>query len=323
MNDQMEIEVFKRVIDLRQFAVSLGYQVDQRESWTGSTVLRRGADKIVVKRNPNGHYVFFSVRDDRDNGTIIDFLQGREKLSLGAVRQILRSWIGKPDLPGFARLEPTSKDRMRVESEYQRMAEAPQHPYLIHQRCLPEAVLSSPRFAGRVRIDAHGNAVFPHFNGKGLCGYEIKNRGFTSFAAGGEKGLWFSRAYSEDRRLVLAESAIDGLSHAALFPDALDLTRYASLGGTPNSVQAGLVQATSGKLPEGSEIVAAFDADEPGRILVEVVRASVVRTGRSDLVFRVHLPDQQGEDWNDVLKAVARIPPSAASPELPARQRAR
>src|ERR1035441_8467958 len=93
MNQESELEVFKRKIDLRQFAVSLGYQMDRRENWRGSTVLRRGADKIVVKRNRNGHYVFFSVRDDSDHGTLIDFLQRRQNLTLGAVRQILRPWI--------------------------------------------------------------------------------------------------------------------------------------------------------------------------------------------------------------------------------------
>jgi hypothetical protein len=36
-----------------------------------------------------------------------------------------------------------------------------------------------------VRIDSRGNAVFPHFDGAGLCGYEIKNQRFTGFAAGG------------------------------------------------------------------------------------------------------------------------------------------
>ena len=63
MNQESELEVFKTKIDMRQFAVSLGYQVDGRESWRGSTVLRRGADKIVVKRNRNGHYVFASLEE--------------------------------------------------------------------------------------------------------------------------------------------------------------------------------------------------------------------------------------------------------------------
>src|SRR6516162_1388471 len=109
-NLDSELEAFKRQIDLRQLAVSLGYERDRRESWRGSTVLRRGADKIVVKRNGNGHYVFFSVRDDDDHGTLIDFLQRRQNLSLGAVRQILRPWIGRPaaSVPRFPKLEPTS-----------------------------------------------------------------------------------------------------------------------------------------------------------------------------------------------------------------------
>jgi hypothetical protein len=146
--------------------------LDRRESWPGSTVLRRGGDKIVVKRNHNGHYVFFSVRDDRDPGTIIDFVQRRQHGNLGAVRQMLRPWIDRPAaaLPWLAKLEPTGPDRMRVEREYQRMRDAPRHPYLEYDRCLPAALLRAPRFAGRVRIDRRGNAVFPHFDGAGLCG---------------------------------------------------------------------------------------------------------------------------------------------------------
>ena len=310
MCQDTELEAFKREIDMRQFAVSLGYEMDRPESWRGSTVLRSGDDKIVVKRNGNGHYVFFSVRDDRDHGTVIDFLQRRENLSLGAVRQILRPWIGRLAIPQFPKLEPTSPDRMRVESEYRRMANALRHPYLEHKRRLPAGLLSSPRFAGRVRIDCRGNAVFPHFDIAGLCGYEIKNQEFTGFSAGGKKGLWFSHTGSSDRRLVLAESAIDALSHAALFPDAEDRTRYASLGGKPNAKQPGLVQSTIAKLPEGAEIVAAFDADEAGRMLVKVVRlavASVAGKTRRNLNFLVHLPAQEGEDWNQVLQRATAL----------------
>ena len=35
MNQESELEVFKRKIDLRQFAISLGYEMDRRESWRG------------------------------------------------------------------------------------------------------------------------------------------------------------------------------------------------------------------------------------------------------------------------------------------------
>ena len=111
---------------------------------------------------------------------------------------------------------------------------------------------------------AAANTIFPHFDAAGLCGYEIKNRGFTGFAAGGEKGLWWSHIRRADRRLILAESAVDALSHAALFPDAKDQTRYASLGGKSSRRQMGLLQAIIAKLPKAAEIVAAFDADPAG-----------------------------------------------------------
>jgi hypothetical protein len=307
VNQDAELESFKREIDLRHFAVSLGYEIDRRESWRGSTVLRRGADKIVVKRSGNGHYVFFSVRDDGDNGTVIDFLQRRQHLSLGVVRQILRPWIGRPATsPQFSRLEPAGPDRMHVEGAYRRMASAQQFLYLEHERCVPVAVLLSPRFAGRMRIDSLGNTVFPHFDAAGLCGYEIKNREFTGFAAGGQKGVWISCTRPDDRRLVLAESAIDALSYAALFPDCEDRTRYISLGGKPSARQMALVQTTVAKMPPGAEIVAAFDADDAGRQLVEAIRDAVAsvarRAKRSDLAFKAHLPVQGGEDWNQVLQ---------------------
>src|SRR5262249_8588183 len=153
--------------------------------------------------------------------------------------------------------------------------DVPRYPYLEQDRRVPAGVLLSPRFVGRIRMDSRGNTVFPHFDAAWLCGYEIKNRGFTGFAAGGQKGLWVSHTRSDDRRLILTESAIDALSHAALFPDAEDQTRYASLGGKPSRRQMGLLQATIAKLPEEAEIVAAFDADPGGRRLADEIRQVV------------------------------------------------
>ena len=94
MGFDAELETFKR-IDLRAYAASLGYALDRRESWASSAVMRGAADdKIIVKRDGDGHYVYFSVRDDRDNGLIIDFVQKRRGLTLGALRKELRPWVG-------------------------------------------------------------------------------------------------------------------------------------------------------------------------------------------------------------------------------------
>lgn len=117
------------------------------------------------------------MRDGRDHGTIVDFVQRRRKVSLGGVRQILRAWTGGSAGPPLPRLEPSGHNRSSVVEAYQRMTVASRHAYPERERGLPAAMLSSPRFVMRVRMDRRGSAVFPHFDWHGLCGYEIKNRG--------------------------------------------------------------------------------------------------------------------------------------------------
>jgi hypothetical protein len=264
-------------------------------------------DKIIVKRDSDGHYVYFSVRDDSDHGTIIDFACLRLGLSLGAVRKELRPWISMPPsaLPPYPSLPKVAKDRLRVYREFARMQDAPTHAYLEGERHIPGALLSSERFLGKIKIDARGNAVFPHFDADGLTGYELKNRDFTGFASGGAKALWISNTKKDDDCMVFCESAVDALSYAVLFPD--DHTCYASIGGKPNPVQPELIRAAAARMRAGSEITAAMDADADGRKLAEVVRKAVEMSGREDLRFQIHEPTEF-KDWNDQLRARPKSP---------------
>jgi hypothetical protein len=312
-----ELESFKH-IDLRAYAAGQGYQLDRKESWRGTSVMRHPVshDKVIIKRSMDGHYVYFSVRDDRDNGSIIDWVQFRTGMSLGAIRKELRPWTGHPPIPvpAFAELHKTEKDRMKVEAAYSRMKDASDgHPYLERERALPAALLALNRFAGRVRIDDKGAAVFPHFDAQGLSGYELKNVGFTGFATGGRKALWLSNELPDDNRLVITESAIDGLSHAVLFPDSH--ARYASISGNPNPQQPELIRAAAARMPADSEIVSAMDADEGGVKLADVVRKAVALTGRLDLRFTLQEPFGF-KDWNDQLRKRPQSPLSYR-PEVP------
>ena len=154
-------------------------------------------------------------------------------------------------------------------------------------------------FAGRIRIDARCNAIFPHFDAEGVCGFEIKNKGFTGFASGGSKGLWLSHDLPDDNRLVICESSIDALSHAVLFPD--QHARYASIGGKPNPTQPELIRAAVARMPAGAKIISGMDADADGTKLADVVRHAVALTGRDDLLFVVQVPEM-AKDWNDQLR---------------------
>src|SRR5580704_118300 len=122
-----ELETFKTSIDLRAYAATQSYLLDRKESSRGSAVMRHpNGDKIIISRKPDGHYTFFSVRDDQDAGTIIDFIQKRRGASLGDIRKELRGWVGAPtaSLPSFEALSATVKDRDAVQARYAAMSVA-------------------------------------------------------------------------------------------------------------------------------------------------------------------------------------------------------
>jgi hypothetical protein len=310
-----ELESFKTSIDLRAYAAGQGYVLDRKDSWRGSAVMRDAqGDKIVIKRDADSHYVYFSVRDDGDHGTIIDFAQNRLKLSLGAIRKELRPWLGRNAEPlPYAPLVPTTKDRMRVERVFARMQDAVAHPYLESERMIPANILQSDRFSGRIRIDARGNAVFPHFDQQGLCGFEIKNHKFTGFSTGGTKGLWLSQQTDNDTHLVFCESAIDALSYAALFAE--NGARYASIGGKLNPQQCELIRAAATGMPRDARIIAAMDADAGGVELADNIRKAVQLTGRDDLIYVLHQPDGF-KDWNDQVRKRPK-PGTSSYPRVP------
>lgn len=211
-----ELDQFKTGINLSEFAASRGYVLDsQKTSRNSAVMVHPDGDKVVIARNEGRTWIFFSVRDDRDNGTIIDFVQNRGGGSLGEVRKTLRAWSGAsrpvPVLPFVRDLVPVSRDRASVLAAWEGARECLALPYLTSRGLGPD-VLELPRFEGCVRVDQRNNALFPHYDKDGLCGFEVKNQGFTGFAPGGVKGLWHSKTKPSDFWLVLTESAIDGYS---------------------------------------------------------------------------------------------------------------
>jgi hypothetical protein len=308
-----EFERFKTDIDLRTFAAGQGYRLDLKQSSRNSSVMRHAnGDKIIICLKPDGHYTYWSPRDEKDNGTIIDFMKNRHKgLTLRGIREELRSWtVTAVSVPPLPELSVTIRDRQAVQDRFGAMRVAHHHPYLEQERCIPSQTLRCWRFDGTVKIDRHSNAVFPHYDRDGVCGYELRNRDFKGFASGGTKGLWLSKTIALDKRLVVSESAIDAISHAVLHPDGR--TRYASIGGKPSPAQVRLLKVEIKRMPVVSEIVAAMDNDDAGRQLVAVVSKAFDEVRRAKQVFREHLPAGV-KDWNEVLQARRRPLPVSSN----------
>lgn len=297
-----ELEQFKSIINLSEYAASQGYLQDKHESSQNSLVMRHpiSDDKVIIARGQDGHWTYFSVRDEKDSGSIIDFIQRRQQLTLGQVRQQLRPWLGKQSLRASRGeftppVKSVSKDRTAVIQAYSETMPVFDARYL-HMRGIRQEVLNNPRFEPMIRQDSHKNIIFPHYDREGLCGFEIKNYKFTGFAPGGLKSVWRSQARRSDNRLVLVESAIDALSYHQLRGDSN--TRYMSIAGQMNGFQREeLLPAAMSKMQAGSTVVAAFDNDEDGEKFACHVQAS------SPPGLRVVREKAEiGKDWNDQLK---------------------
>lgn len=303
-----ELERFKR-INLVEYAGTRGYVVDPRASSRNSIVMRHtNGDKLGIGKTPSGTYVFYNYKGS-ESGTIIDLVQALDGGSLGDVRKTLRNYDGSavsrsPSLTLPFKLQPSQHDASRVLAEWMKTKPigSKGHPYLNKYRGIAVEIQNDPIFKGRIHIDTRGNAVFPHYNLSGLCGYELKNGNasgttFTGFSPGGLKGLGCSRPMPDDREMIVCETAIDMLSFATI--NGTHRKRFFSTAGQISPMQAECLRSAAEKMPsEDAKIVLALDNDDGGHKLSTLIREAL-RQVTLPIVER--FPPKQGSDWNDVL----------------------
>jgi hypothetical protein len=324
-NNRAELDLFKNKINLTEYASAQGYTLDRQHSSRNSVAMRGPTgDKVIIARDDkDGNWIYFSVTDDHDHGTIIDFIAYRRRLNLGAVRRELRPWVGldpnpphRPQATTFQQdVEPIKRDLAAVLAQFAGCTPiAHGHRYLEEERGIPRAVLEDPRFEGRIYTDRFNNAIFPHRDRNGICGFEIRNYNFKGFSKGGEKGLWYSNAFPQDTTLIICEGAIDDLSYHAIHRP--DHARYFSIAGEMSPMQRELLASAINKLPEGGTIIIATDNNPGGTRLATTIRTIAAATGREDLGIDENRPEIEGQDWNNVLHPTPEPQPRA----LPARR---
>ena len=306
-NQTEELELFKTQINLVKYAQAQGYEIDKKKTSVNCVVLKDNhGDKILVGLNQgDNHYFYSSVNNDRDNGSIIDFIQNRRNLNLGEVRKELRPWINNTYYPSYTpkestpKLIPTTQDRHRILTQFEGFQVIETHPYL-NRRGISQQTTNDPRFRGRIYTDSRNNVIFPHLDREGVCGYEIRNQQFKGFSKGGTKGLWSSRGFPTDMTLVICESPLDCLSYHQLFPN--ENTRYFATGGTLSETQKGLIQGAFEKFHgRGGEIIIATDKDKGGQEIAQELKNIAPETAQISRVVSNH-----HKDWNETLIAQIR-----------------
>ena len=197
MKRNEELDQFKTKINLVDYAQKLGYQLDKKKSSNNCIVLKDNqGDKILVGLDKiDNHYFYYSLTNETDKGSIIDFIQKRKNLNLGEVRRELRSWINnnlsayKIANKSLIKLTPISKEKSKIIAQFKRFKTINNHPYF-NQRGISQNTIHNPRFKETIYQDNRQNVIFPHSDRDGICGYEIRNQNFKGFSTGGTKGLW-------------------------------------------------------------------------------------------------------------------------------------
>lgn len=311
---QDELERFKKLIDIRDVMATYGLTADRPKSSRAYTVMRHmNGEKLIVTRKANRHWIYANAHDNRDRGTVIDFLGNRGAGSLGDIRKELRPWLSggltlRESQPSLPELIPTTHDTARVIDSWERAKPVPdRHRYLEEARGIPAVIIADPIFAGRLRSDRRGNALMAHFNANGLCGFELKNVDFTGFSPGGSKGLGCSRPRPDDQELIICETWIDLLSLAAL--EGTDGRRFLSVAGQISPAQEKLLASAAKKMPPRSTIILGLDNDAGGHKLADQI--TEVLSGHN---IRRHLPPNTGEDWNDVLRRTQSLGSASPTP---------
>jgi hypothetical protein len=298
-----ELSRFKSEISLVDYACAeFGYELQTRESSKSSKVLKCGGDKIIVTRQPDGHDVYFSTGDDRDCGSLIDFLQRRKNVNLGQVRKELRAWLPGAKRPALKRPQrpperpqPLEKDLAKVVETWEKMKPYT-GAYLTRERGIERETIEA--FA--VRQDERGNACVAHKNSDGLTGWESKNQGFTGFATGGKRQITFTRIDDSPlKKIVICEAAIDCMSYFQLRHEPG--TAYLSTAGTQlnEEQREQLGQLLSKAQAQGITVALATDKDPAGERMAAELRQ--IAPERAQVVREV---PEVGKDWNEALQAV-------------------
>lgn len=299
---------YKSDINLSHYAASLGYELDPRKTTKSSLVMKHpNGDKVIISKR-GSNYVYFSVSDDNDNGTIVDFIRKRTDKTFPEIGQELQKWvrggssIGQ-NIPLAPAIQSQEYNPERIKVLFSRVKQIKGDDYLQNIRKIPLSILQNQLFAGRIYRDFYGNVVFPHYDHVGVCGLELKNADKGVFVRGSAKGLWTSAINLNAQTLVITESPIDGLSYFTLFPEMQKSgVIFASVSGGLRPHQVQLIIDLIKKLPQLQKIILAVDHDQGGEKIQKTIRDGIKNAGVFSGDMLTHVPEIIGDDWNEVLK---------------------
>lgn len=304
-------------ISLAEFAQAHGYVLNRRKGLRWPVLQHATGDRVILV-NPNhpGNDGYFNPNDDRDRGTLVQFVthrlgwlfpQDHTLSTSGNVNRILHDWLQLPYHERRYQVKTAlpSHHGSKVEEvvfQAARLSPLTDTGWLKDRGILRET-LEGPLFRKRImqyRNGTHVNIAFPYRiqpDGQ-IVGAELRNHTFKGHMPGSRKSvsIWTSAMLPDTRRILVCESALDALSHYQLFGDAS--MGYASFGGqlTLGQIKAirTLTETASGR---HLQVVIGVDQDTKGAQYAEMLTEAFPKAER---IYA------EGKDFNEMLQRTRR-----------------
>jgi hypothetical protein len=262
MEHDLTFQKIKEQVELPELLTHYGYTLKKGEDLgKGKWHVFEGDDTLVVFKGRGNDWMYFNSHDDRDKGSVIDWMKNRVNSGriVGieqqpgrnvwqTVNDHFRAYLNLPEdqrakleLPPISETAPGEK----FQSIYTKDCRPLENTTYLESRGIDKATLQNPQFAGRILNQFHtvqkegmpaktfANTAFPAYHEGRVVGLELKGEGYKGQAPESEfsRSLWLSKL--PDGRpaahMVVAESALDALSYAQMHPGEKAL--YASTAG--------------------------------------------------------------------------------------------
>lgn len=294
MEHELTFQKIKEQVELPELLTHFGYNLKKGEHLgKGKWHVFEGDDTLVVFKGRGGDWMYFNAQDDRDKGSVIDWMKHRVNSGRIAgiaqppgrnlwqsVNDHFRTYLNLPeeqrprlDLPPIVETAPGEK----FHSIYSQHCRPLENTAYLEGRGITKSTIENPQFAGRILNQLHTvqregmppktfvNTAFPAYHEGRVVGLELKGEGFKGQAPESQftRSLWLSKQPEGGpvTALVVSESALDTLSYAQLHPNEKAL--YASTAGTLTQNKIFELKRLLGE-EQIPSIRAAFDNDTQG-----------------------------------------------------------
>ncbi|WP_162789918.1 MobV family relaxase [Cardinium endosymbiont of Sogatella furcifera] len=314
-NIRSDLDRVKREVNLIQHAASMGYQLNKAKSSRLWAVMDKDGDKILIRNglNNNGYWTYTSLVDDKDKGTIIDFMLKRG-FSYKEIRGLNSIHLDDTVIKNQSSLENDLKNL----SVQEKLAKAyfcsivykKEDNYLTSRGIAPSTY--GPYIG--ISLQVGRKAVFGLYQGlnnqgNGTMCSTISYQFFTDNTGKIESRKYFQKGLSRGlavlkhpnfpvKKIVFTESPIDALSHKQLYAEK-DSTMYIATCGTmSNSIIKEINNLLKEAKQHSQEVVLAFDIDQAGQRMQKLIENISKQEGIQPTKMSV----TSGKDWNEQLQ---------------------